>query len=198
MERDGYTSVPIETSSRNHSIVNSAADFLLLMVPLHSLVVLQDHRLRTRLMMIFSTCIVTAVVSVMHAVFILTSDGPEVIIVALVESSVALVVCNVPVIATSIFDLSATSAARSASNQSESQPRFTVHFISASTPSTVTITYQVPSSNLSMPSALLISEPYTLQYGARIRNLNSRPSSVFLKPEDALNVPNRSNRLSSP
>ncbi|TEB08901.1 hypothetical protein FA13DRAFT_1653904 [Coprinellus micaceus] len=74
--------------------------------PLRLLVVLQDKWLRTRLMAIFSTCMITTAVSIVHAIFILRSKSPAIVIIALVESSVSLIVCNLPVMATSLLNLS--------------------------------------------------------------------------------------------
>lgn len=66
-------------------IVNTLADIIVLVVPLQLLLVLQDRWLRSRLMMIFSTCMITTVASLIHAGFILSSDGPPIVIAALVE-----------------------------------------------------------------------------------------------------------------
>lgn len=46
-----------------------------------------DHNLRKRLKLIFSTCIVTTIVSLVHASFILISGGPREIIAAIAEVS---------------------------------------------------------------------------------------------------------------
>ena len=74
-------------------------------------------------MAIFSTCIITTVASLVHAVFVLTSSGVRVEMAGIVEvrmdhrlelpdfsphfgqSCVSLVVCNIPVIATALLRL---------------------------------------------------------------------------------------------
>ncbi|RDB18573.1 hypothetical protein Hypma_000322 [Hypsizygus marmoreus] len=82
------------------------ADTILLIAPLRLLASIRDKWLRYRLMIIFSTCIVTTVVSLVHAVYILTAAGaPRVIISALVEDPISLIVCNVPVVVASIVHL---------------------------------------------------------------------------------------------
>jgi len=63
--------------------VDTIADLLVLVVPLQLLYVLQDRWLRSRLMIIFSTCMLTTIVSLVHAIFILTLKGPAIVIVAL-------------------------------------------------------------------------------------------------------------------
>ena len=47
--------------------------------------VLQDRWLRHRLTMIFSTSIITSIVTIVHAIYILNRGGPKIVIVALVE-----------------------------------------------------------------------------------------------------------------
>jgi hypothetical protein len=46
---------------------------------------LEDKVLRRRLMVIFSTCIITTIVSLVHAAYILTMGGVKVVIAAIVE-----------------------------------------------------------------------------------------------------------------
>ncbi|KAF9465586.1 hypothetical protein BDZ94DRAFT_1306937 [Collybia nuda] len=81
------------------------ADSILLVVPLKLLQGVQDRQLRLRLMVIFSTCIVTTVVSLVHAVYILNHGGKKVIISALVEDCFSLIICNIPVVFTSVIRL---------------------------------------------------------------------------------------------
>ncbi|TEB04485.1 hypothetical protein FA13DRAFT_1750552, partial [Coprinellus micaceus] len=71
-------------------IFDIVADSAALIIPLRLLVVLQDKWLRTRLMAIFSTCMITTAVSIVHAIFILRSKSPAIVIIALVEVSVSL------------------------------------------------------------------------------------------------------------
>ncbi|KAF9012877.1 hypothetical protein BDZ89DRAFT_1023817 [Hymenopellis radicata] len=76
------------------------ADLILIIAPLKLLSGLEDVGLRHRLMVIFSTCIVTTIVSLVHAAYILTLGGVKVVIAALVEDCVSLIVCNIPVVVT--------------------------------------------------------------------------------------------------
>lgn len=48
---------------------------------------IMSDNLRKRLMLIFSTCIATTIVSLVHASFILVSGGPREIIAAITEVS---------------------------------------------------------------------------------------------------------------
>lgn len=81
------------------------ADLILILAPVKLFSELGDRKLRVRLVMIFSTCIVTTIVSLVHATYILTLGGPKVLIAALVEDCMSLFVCNVPVVATALFNL---------------------------------------------------------------------------------------------
>lgn len=67
------------------STADIIADSILLAAPLELLQSLRDKRLRRRLIFIFSTCIVTTIVSLIHAVYIFKHEGPKVLIVAFVE-----------------------------------------------------------------------------------------------------------------
>lgn len=58
---------------------------------------------RRRLMFIFSTSVVTTVVSLVHAALIFEDAGIKVVIAAMVENAVSLMVCNVPVLATAVL-----------------------------------------------------------------------------------------------
>ncbi|KAI0755405.1 hypothetical protein BC629DRAFT_1173486 [Irpex lacteus] len=51
-------------------------------------------------MIIFSSSIVTSIVSLVHAALILTIGGTDVVIAALVEDTFSLIVCNIPVVVT--------------------------------------------------------------------------------------------------
>src|ERR1700722_6622255 len=61
------------------------ADSILIFAPLKLLKGLSDPILRRRLIVIFSTCIVTTIVSLVHAAYIITDGGVKVLIAALVE-----------------------------------------------------------------------------------------------------------------
>ncbi|PBK60606.1 hypothetical protein ARMSODRAFT_944675 [Armillaria solidipes] len=76
------------------------ADLILILAPLKLLSGLEDKGLRHRLMVIFSTCVVTTIVSLVHAAYILTLGETKVVISAIVEDCVSLIVCNVPVVVT--------------------------------------------------------------------------------------------------
>ena len=61
------------------------ADLFLLASSLHLFLVIQDRTLRFRLSCLFSTCVLTTVVSIIDSSFILKMEGLKVIIVAVVE-----------------------------------------------------------------------------------------------------------------
>lgn len=75
----------VDWAQNFNCLADVIADLILLIAPLKLLQSLQDKQLRLRLMVIFSTCIVTTVVSLVHAVYILNHGGKKVVIVALVE-----------------------------------------------------------------------------------------------------------------
>ncbi|KAK0202323.1 hypothetical protein DFS33DRAFT_1384673 [Desarmillaria ectypa] len=79
------------------------ADLILIIAPLKLLAGIEDKGLRHRLMVIFSTCIVTTIVSLVHAAYILTRVPTKVVISAIVEDCVSLIVCNVPVVVTAVI-----------------------------------------------------------------------------------------------
>ncbi|KAJ7493361.1 hypothetical protein B0H11DRAFT_959951 [Mycena galericulata] len=61
------------------------SDTIIIVAPLQLLWHLEDKALRRRLCFIFSTCIVTTIVSLVHAALILTGGGPKVLVAAVVE-----------------------------------------------------------------------------------------------------------------
>ena len=61
------------------------ADLTLVVAPICIFRLIRDGWLRYRLIAIFSTCIITTIVSLVHAAFILTEGGVRVVIAALVE-----------------------------------------------------------------------------------------------------------------
>ena len=61
------------------------ADLLLLATSLHLFVVIQDKALRFRLSCLFSTCVLTTVVSIVNSLFILKSEGIKLVTIAIVE-----------------------------------------------------------------------------------------------------------------
>ncbi|TFK34017.1 hypothetical protein BDQ12DRAFT_380009 [Crucibulum laeve] len=66
-------------------LVYIIADSILILSIIQLFLVIQDKRLRYRLIAMFSSSIVTSIVSSIHALFILQCKGPEIIIAALVE-----------------------------------------------------------------------------------------------------------------
>jgi hypothetical protein len=66
-------------------IADVIADTLLILAPLKLLSGLTDPVLRRRLVIIFSTCIVTTIVSLVHAALIILDGGVKVLIAAIVE-----------------------------------------------------------------------------------------------------------------
>ncbi|XP_006457554.1 hypothetical protein AGABI2DRAFT_123411 [Agaricus bisporus var. bisporus H97] len=81
------------------------ADGVLLYVPTRLLMILSDKTLRTRLILIFSTCIITSLVGLAHVVETFKSEYGARIYTAIIENNIALIVCNTPIILTSIIDL---------------------------------------------------------------------------------------------
>ncbi|KAH7099185.1 hypothetical protein BKA62DRAFT_744242 [Auriculariales sp. MPI-PUGE-AT-0066] len=81
-------------------VTDILSDVLLVLAPLHMIKNLANRGLKRRLMVIFSTSIVTTIVSLVHAGFIIDVGGKPVLLSALVEDSVSLMVANMPVLAT--------------------------------------------------------------------------------------------------
>ncbi|KAF7372561.1 hypothetical protein MVEN_00118700 [Mycena venus] len=84
-------------------VMDVLADSILLFAPLHLFRSLSDKMLRRRLTLIFSTCVVTTIVSLVHAAFILRNGGIKEIIAGSVEGCLSLIVANVPVIVAAIM-----------------------------------------------------------------------------------------------
>ncbi|KAF8526666.1 hypothetical protein BU17DRAFT_20676, partial [Hysterangium stoloniferum] len=105
----GWKDKPIPQCILNEQVVicqlvsDIIADLILIIVPLKLLAGLQDQKLRIRLIFIFSTSIVTTIVSLVHAAYILKNGRIEVLISALVEDCMSLFVCNIPVVVNSIL-----------------------------------------------------------------------------------------------
>ncbi|KAK7015210.1 hypothetical protein VNI00_019140 [Paramarasmius palmivorus] len=76
------------------------ADAILVIVPVRLILTLSDKKLRRRLGVIFSTCLITTAVSLVHAAFIFIGAGHQEVMAAIAEDCVSLIVCNVPVVAT--------------------------------------------------------------------------------------------------
>ncbi|KAF5380612.1 hypothetical protein D9615_004632 [Tricholomella constricta] len=86
-------------------VTDILADAILIIAPLRLLRNLNDKKLRRRLTVIFSTCLITTIVSLVHAAFIFVHAGPEEVMAAIVEDNVSLIVCNVPVVVTSLINI---------------------------------------------------------------------------------------------
>ncbi|GLB42039.1 putative expressed protein [Lyophyllum shimeji] len=84
-------------------VTDIVSDSILIIAPLRLLRNLSDRKLRRRLTVIFSTCLITTAVSLVHAAFLFIHAAIKVLIAAIVECSVSLIVCNVPVVATSLL-----------------------------------------------------------------------------------------------
>ncbi|KAF8630994.1 hypothetical protein AX15_002686 [Amanita polypyramis BW_CC] len=97
-------------------ITDVIADGTLLIVPLFLFRILNDTPLRYLLMAIFSTCIITTVVSLIHAVYVLTTGGVKEEIAAIVEDCASLVVCNIPVIAPALLYLQQNTSVQQSTN----------------------------------------------------------------------------------
>ncbi|KAI0031126.1 hypothetical protein K488DRAFT_29793, partial [Vararia minispora EC-137] len=79
------------------------ADLLLIILPIRLIRGMHDKALKRRLYFIFSTSIVTTIVSLVHAAYILTNGTVDVLISAIVEDCMSLTVANLPVVLTSIL-----------------------------------------------------------------------------------------------
>ncbi|KAJ6580886.1 hypothetical protein B0H19DRAFT_1112752 [Mycena capillaripes] len=86
-------------------ITDVIADSILLFAPLPLFRNLFDKSLRHKLTLIFSTCIVTTIISLVHAAFILRRGHTKVLISAVVEDSLSLIVANIPVVVTTMIDV---------------------------------------------------------------------------------------------
>ncbi|KAK1217116.1 hypothetical protein PQX77_020233 [Marasmius sp. AFHP31] len=84
-------------------VTDILADSFLLYAPVRVFVHIRDKALRRKLVIIFSTCLITTIVSLVHAAYILTTGGIPVIISALVEDSVSLMVANLVVVVTALL-----------------------------------------------------------------------------------------------
>ncbi|KAJ3556567.1 hypothetical protein NP233_g11947 [Leucocoprinus birnbaumii] len=86
-------------------IADILSDGVLLFIPTRLLMILSDKNLRTRLILIFSTCVITSGVGLGHAIEIFKSIHNSRVYTAIIENNIALIVCNLPVILTSVIDL---------------------------------------------------------------------------------------------
>ncbi|KXN88362.1 hypothetical protein AN958_07507 [Leucoagaricus sp. SymC.cos] len=79
------------------------ADLCLLYIPMRLFKAILSDNLRKRLILIFGTCVMTTIVSLVHASFIFISGGPREIIAAIAEDCASLMVCNLPLCVAQIF-----------------------------------------------------------------------------------------------
>ncbi|KAJ6480040.1 hypothetical protein DFH09DRAFT_1379020 [Mycena vulgaris] len=86
-------------------VTNVISDSILLFAPLPLFRSLLDKSLGHKLTLIFSTCVVTTIVSLVHATFILQDQDFKIPISGLVEGCLSLIVANIPVIITSTMDI---------------------------------------------------------------------------------------------
>ncbi|THV02315.1 hypothetical protein K435DRAFT_749615 [Dendrothele bispora CBS 962.96] len=87
-------------------VTDVIADAILLLSPLNVLRGLADKGLRRRLGVIFSTCVITTIVSLVHAAYIINRAGIKVLISAIVEDCISLIVANIPVVVAATISLS--------------------------------------------------------------------------------------------
>ncbi|KAJ6534973.1 hypothetical protein B0H19DRAFT_964045, partial [Mycena capillaripes] len=86
-------------------VADATADFILLFAPLPLFRNLLDKSLGHKLTLIFSTCVATTIVSIVHAVFILRDDDARIPISEVVEACLSLIVANIPVVITTTIDI---------------------------------------------------------------------------------------------
>ncbi|GLB38699.1 putative expressed protein [Lyophyllum shimeji] len=84
-------------------VTDIVSDSILIVAPLRLVRSLHDRKLPRRLTIIFSTCLITTIVSLVHAAFIFTRAGHNEVIAAIVEDCVSLIVCNIPVVSASLL-----------------------------------------------------------------------------------------------
>jgi len=85
-------------------VTDVLSDILLIVAPLRLIQQMSAvDGTRRRLMIIFSTSIVTTIVSLVHAAFIFEDAGIKVVIAAIVEDTFSLIVCNLPVVVTAVM-----------------------------------------------------------------------------------------------
>lgn len=61
------------------------SDSILLLIPIRMLIAIQEKRLRYRLIMIFGTCVITTVVSFVHAAYLFEVKEGPILIAGVVE-----------------------------------------------------------------------------------------------------------------
>ncbi|KAJ7922316.1 hypothetical protein B0H13DRAFT_125073 [Mycena leptocephala] len=86
-------------------VTDVIADSILLLAPLPLFRKLVDKSLGYKLTLLFSTCVVTTIVSLVHSAFLLTHANMKILISAIVEGCVSLIVANIPVVITTTIDI---------------------------------------------------------------------------------------------
>ncbi|KAF8063984.1 hypothetical protein FPV67DRAFT_1671735 [Lyophyllum atratum] len=137
-EESNVECLPTDQEAILQIITDILSDTILIVAPLRILRSLQDKKLRRRLTVIFSTCLVITAVSLAHAILIFLRPGPRVVIAAIVEGCVSLIVCNVPVVVTSMLRMWQRSRQHDKANMT--QLRFASHHPSASAGDILNIT----------------------------------------------------------
>ncbi|KAF8516780.1 hypothetical protein JB92DRAFT_2810087 [Gautieria morchelliformis] len=85
-------------------VTDILADLLLITVPVRLFLGSSlESGMKIRLAAIFSASILTTVVSLVHAVYILKVGGVDELVAAVVEDSVSLIVCNLSVVVTALY-----------------------------------------------------------------------------------------------
>ncbi|KAK1227633.1 hypothetical protein PQX77_009356 [Marasmius sp. AFHP31] len=84
-------------------IADFLSDLILVLIPIRLIRTLSSCSLRRQLAWIFSTAIITTIVSIPHATFIIIGMKTEEIIAAYVEMCIGLIVCNIPVVVTRLI-----------------------------------------------------------------------------------------------
>ncbi|KXN92029.1 hypothetical protein AN958_10821 [Leucoagaricus sp. SymC.cos] len=89
-------------------------------IPTCLLMILSDKYLRICLILIFSTCIITSIAGLAHAIEIVKFLHSARIYTAIIENNVALIICNTPILLTSFLNLRESS-------WEERNSRFSIH-----------------------------------------------------------------------
>jgi len=110
------------------------ADLFLIIAPIRTFRKLRDQKLRRRLVVIFSTIIITSIVSLIHAALIFEGFGNPVLLAGVAEDSVSLMVANIPVLAAAALH----SLGRGTAEDDSSGPRLSVTTMLSFTPNSRT------------------------------------------------------------
>ncbi|KAJ6480052.1 hypothetical protein DFH09DRAFT_1214764 [Mycena vulgaris] len=86
-------------------VTDVISDSILLFAPLPLFRSILDKSLGHKLALIFSTCVVTTIVSLVHATFMLRDHDFKILLSGIVEGCLSLIVANIPVIITSTMDI---------------------------------------------------------------------------------------------